>query len=283
MPGTVPLFRDNYSIPGMTAAVETFENEFLLSGFPYKDDAGCILDGDSTDAGNTNFTSVLRKGLLMSLDRATNEWKPWAPFTQNAAAAANYAQSIDGILSVTIDVSGGSTNRIVPITRIGRVMADRLVIPGTEAIGLAGHALRYLIGRQLAPNLLLDDPTYSLSNCLAYFDDDLTAGDVNLLNYPNGTTFVFSGGNGITQPLPAALPGLQFTFVSRGDQDVVLTAPADNSIYSMNETGNTLTLSDEGDCITLVGVQTAADTYVWLATNVTPASDTAGSVAIAQV
>lgn len=275
-----PLFRDSYGLTGQDALVETFENEFLLDGYYHREDAAAILDGDSLDYGNTGNTGLLRKGLLMSLDRATNQWKPWLPFVPNTVAAINYAQTVDGILSKTIDLTGNTSDRQCPILRIGRVRADRLAIShATEgvALGLTGNDYRYLVGRQMAPNIMMDNLDYVAQKPIVYVTGLDSDPAMDAANYPNGTRFLFAGGSTAPFTLPAPLPGLEYHFTTLGDSDIVITSAGANQIYMNNDIVNTLTASDEGASLSILGVELSAGTHVWAAIANTPVSDTEAS------
>ena len=269
MAGTVPLYQELHQLPGMTAAVETFENEFLVEGMPYNYRSSCLLDGTSTDAGNTDNTSLLRKGLLMSYDRNSKKWGPWTYYTPNDATN-NYRQTVDGVLAISVDVTG-STDRAVPIVTKGFVMAERLIVPGTTAnggsFGLAGSALRYAVGQVMTPALVLDNLDYGREGGLIYVDDDDVATSFD--DYPNGSTFVYTGANAVTnQALPTPVPGRKISIFSHGDATLSFLSPVDNSIYHGGTNGNTLTLTDEGDSVTLVGIQTASTpTYGYAVVN----------------
>lgn len=273
----IPIYRDEWHLPGQQALVETFENEFLLDGPYHRWDYAGIIDGTSTDAAVTDNTSFLRKGMLMSLDRSTNKWKPWSPVSRNSLTAIYYNQSVDGILGHSLDLSSGSNDRNGPILRIGRVRADRLITAGISALGLDGNAYRYLVGRQLAPTIQLDNPDYVLSNSMAYINDLDADPLMDLTKYPNGTHFICDG-NAFTFTLPAPLPGWEMSFTSMGDGDIVFTSAGASQFYGHNVIGNTLTVTDEGATFTLLGVTLSgtigSPTNVWALINSTPATAT---------
>ncbi len=263
MPG-IPLFVDDYNIPGMESEVFTFENEFLLAGYPSYYNRSAVLLGASTDSGNTGNTSFLRKGLLLSLDRSTNIYAPWTPYTPNATTN-NLRQSIDGILPISLDMSSAE-DRVVPVLTMGRVMTDRLIVPTTSTVGLSSNAYRYLVGRQLGGGIEFDSPQYGLHQNLVYVNDD-TEGAFDLEDYPNGTHFIVSGANAVALTLPAPLPGLQYTFSTFGAADIVLTGATAGDIVGPGDAAlDTATLSDIGDSLTLLGITTAdTPTHKWLA------------------
>lgn len=267
----LPRFVSDYALPGQEAVLETFENEFRYATYPSHVSRGELLLASATDSGNTPNTSLLRKGLLMSKNRNTGTWSPWTPYSPNAATN-NYNQSIDGILDTTIDLTGGG-NRFVPICTRCHAKVDGLIIAGSSSVGIRSSAYRYLASRQLAPNILLDSLDFALHNNLVYVDDD-TEGAFDLLKYPNGTTFVFTGANTVSLTLPAPLPGLEYTFLEWGAGDIVLTAAtADTLIAPGDAAADSITLTDVGDGCKLLGITTAATpTHQWLVATHNPAA-----------
>ena len=274
--GTVPLHRELYGIPGMDAAVETFENEFLLDDMHHVLKRGALLDKDSTDSGNTGNTSFLRKGLLLGYDRANDIWGPWTPHTPNSTTN-NYFHTIDGILAHSVDLTNLTADRLISVVTMGRVQTDRLVVAGDSTIGLRNSAYRFMAGRQLNPNILFDSMDYALTQGVVYIDDD-TAGAPTLTNYQNGTTFVFTGANAVTLTLPAPVPGLQYTFKTYGTGDITINAATAGDIVGVSAADDTITLTNIEDCVTIMGITTAATpTHKWVVTGATPVAASFGA------
>lgn len=272
MADTTPLFTNDLSLPGMTTVQETFENEFLHVGYPSSVKRSAQILGTATDSGNTDNTSLLRKGLLMSYNRNGNLWAPWTPYTPNATTN-NYYQSIDGVLQESLDLTGGG-NRFGPVVTRGQMMTNRLIVAGKTTWGIDDSPYRYLVARQLAPGIVIDDLSFAPQNAIIYVDDD-TAGAFALTDFPNGTTFVFTGANAVALTLPAPLPGLEYTFLSYGTADVVLTGATAGDIKSTTAADDTITLTEIGASVTILGVTTASSpAHHWITHNINPTAAT---------
>lgn len=257
-----PLFTTHRLAPGMGNAVETFENEFLYATYPPPVKEPSMLLPTALDSGNTPNTRLLRRGLLMAKNRVTGKWAPWTPYTPNATTN-NYFQSVDGILDETVDMTG-DFDREVPIVKMARLRTDRLIVPGTTAIGLHNSPYRYLAARSMAKWLELDGNDLWMHENIVYVNDD-TEGAFVLTNYPNNSHFIFSGANAVALTLPAPLPGLEYKFTTlAATADVTLTAATAGDIIGATAADDLITLTDLNDSCVLKGITIAGPAHKWL-------------------
>lgn len=147
---------DGYaSTPGRTASVETVEaaitwrrselNRFNQSG---------LISGASTDTGHTNYTTILRPGLLMGMVTATRLIVPWAP------TAIDGSEKIYGILSKAIYTQelGANANKFPGgILTHGYAKAESVIIPGETTAGLAGKNLEFIVRDLLEGRIEFND------------------------------------------------------------------------------------------------------------------------------
>ena len=143
-------------VVGVTAKVETFENEFLWGPWESLYRSGQAIDGSSTDAGNTGATNILRQGLLMGMVTASKKLKPWDP------SATTGEEYIWGILGRTLNlhnIQGTDTDRLTGVIYVaGGALSDKLIVPGTTALGLSSSsANEHLARKMLRQNWTLND------------------------------------------------------------------------------------------------------------------------------
>jgi len=141
-------------VPGISTAVETFENEILWGPYEAQFISGLTIDGAARDVGNTGNTHILRAGLLLGQITATGKLKEWSP------AAVDGTEYVWGILkeSRTMLSNNTNTDRLTGLIVVGGgLLSDRLIIPGTSALGIAGNALEYLVRQHLRVRFMLND------------------------------------------------------------------------------------------------------------------------------
>jgi hypothetical protein len=201
-------------VPGQSAAVETFENEFLFGTYPYQQISGLTIDGAARDAGNTGKTHILRAGLLLGQVTATKKLKEWSP------TATDGTEYIWGILkeSRTMLSQNTDTDRLTGLIVIaGGVLSKRLIIPGNVAMGIAGDTLEFQVRQQLRANFILND-TYQVSR------PEMTIHTVSAAEQTAGITLTHddshrayhNAGGTVTIALPTtALRGVKYQFYAQ--------------------------------------------------------------------
>lgn len=117
------LMTDSYGIvPGLTTSRETYENEFRWGSQYQGVFANGLIDGSTTDSGNTP-TFELRAGLLLGQVTATGKYKNYSPTatdgTENASAILIEA------LRMT-DFSGTAVDRFYAVLVGGPVQASKV-------------------------------------------------------------------------------------------------------------------------------------------------------------
>lgn len=199
-------------VPGITSAIETFENEFVWGPWPAQYISGLVIDGTTRDTGNTGYTHILRAGLLMGQDHTTKKLKVWDP------TATDGSEYIWGILkeSRSMLMNNASTDKLTGAIMVaGGVLSNRLIVPGTTAVGLASSAsLEYLARQQLRMRFMLNDsyeysrPEEMIHNVSA----SEQSGGITLTNADSHRIYRNTGGT-VTITLPAnPYKGLKFAF-----------------------------------------------------------------------
>ena len=161
---------DGYNVfPGITAARESFENEFMWGRFETKELMGAVIDGSARDSGNLGNTTRLRSGLLLGRITTTQKLKQWDP------VATDGTQNIYGILKTSLNTQNLSadTDRLTgPIVISGAVKPNRLFV-GLQSNGTAQSGT--------ATTIVLD------------------ADDNHPDDFYNGMTLTITGGTGVGQ------------------------------------------------------------------------------------
>ena len=252
-------FGQRYSKPGIDSTTLTYENEFLWGPYEAQYKSGYVISGTARDAGNTDYETILRPGLLLGKIRNTNlpstattttttfnpssiyeELKEWDP------TASDGSQYIWGVLKEAISVqsNGTNTDRLAgPIVVGGGLLAKRLIIPGETTPGIVGKSLEFVVRNQLANRFMLDDgfflpgPNYEMQA--------IAGGDLLLTGYESHTWFVNEGGTLAVQLPVTPYAGLSYKFTS-----------VDNA----NDNSDNITLNGDTDIV--VPGNIAADTLV---------------------
>lgn len=143
--------------PGQLPTVESLEQD--LTSVIWQPLHRCVVGankriaGTSRDDGHTNFTDVLRFGLLLTKNSAGN-------FTHWGGAVSLDADLIQGVLLISMKMqrNGINTDRWMGHIMLGGyVKAMGLIVPGTSASGIVGHAREVQIRRQMRDAFTFDD------------------------------------------------------------------------------------------------------------------------------
>lgn len=191
-----------------------------------------IIDGSARDAGNTNFTDVLRPGLLLGKITSgadANKFKQWNP------DATDGSQKICGVLlsAQKMQLLGSDYDRATGyILFSGNLKASGIMIASSSTPGIAGSSLEWLIRRQLAQSFRLDDDPSG------YFPGQnavsVTA-DTTVTEAMAGQMFITNGAGSVTFTLPSPKRGLEYSFYNAVDQNMVITCATTDILIVYND------------------------------------------------
>jgi len=249
-------------VPGISAAVETFENEFLWGPYEAQYISGLTIDGTTRDTGNTSYTHILRAGLMLGQQTASKKLFVWDPTAQDGT------EYIWGILKESRSMlsMNVSTDRLTGLIVVGGgLLSNRLIIPGTTAPGIAGNALEYLVREQLRMRFMLNDsymfarPDFQIHTVTAA---EQTAG-ITLTLADSHRAYHWDdagGGDDVVITLPATpYKGLVYKFVSTTTGDVI-TITSGTANIRLPGAANATTLACSGSIHIVRG-----DGSLWIA------------------
>ena len=180
---------------------------------------GETIDGASRDAGNTNFLSTHRAGMIMGkLDAAPGKLKEWN------ADLADGTENIYGVLGDehrSTDFDANDLDKDVPVVIRGALKASQLLIEGTA---FTSHLHEHLARRVLvrSGSVFDDDPQGYLSGLIPRYKQVTGTADT-LTVAENGYTISYSSGSAVDVTLPTIRPGISYSLLREGDQDFTLT------------------------------------------------------------
>lgn len=245
-----PTFTGLLNVPGISPALETAENEFLDLHHQARE-IPILLAGSTRDAGNTSYTTTIRKGLALGGpidDGQTDEFKckEWNP------AGTDGSQFFFGFLKYPVNVldsTGANQDKYTVAVVDGSVYSDRIIVPGNSASGFSGNNAQLLLA-QAFPRFLFDkhvrrvQPPFPLPPITL---STLGASPNTLTTAQSGRTFVNTGDVGArTVNLPNPVPGLRYRFHCVAAQDIVLDSGSNTFIAAGNGAANTVTLDGNG-------------------------------------
>lgn len=124
--------------PGMGAEAYALEHD--LSGLIYGSIHNmtlapfAVVDGSSTDSGNTSNTTVLRIGLVMAVNSSTGKW---VPFVSGGSNATGTPKGILLELGLNTQMDGANTDRfLATILVMGCVYPTGVCIASTAGYGI---------------------------------------------------------------------------------------------------------------------------------------------------
>lgn len=141
-------------VPGITTAVETFENEFLWGTYESQQISGLTIDGTARDAGNTGNTHILRPGLILGQNFTTKKLFEWNP---TGTDGTEYPW---GILKEarTVKSNNSDTDRLTGLIVVGGgLLSNKLIVPGSVTLGLSGSVHEYYLRMMLRHRFMLND------------------------------------------------------------------------------------------------------------------------------
>lgn len=259
-----PAFINTGAFPGITAVVETTENQIWYGELRenYVDQA--TLSGAARDVGNTGNTDKLRAGLLLGEITATKKMKEWNP------AATDGSERIAGILLGPLDtVEGGSDRDLwVAVMRMGNVLDEGILVPGNNSFGLSGDDYEYLVAEQLA-NIGLHTRT---KHQFGFGAQKSVAATSTLDEKSSGMTITDVGATGATIiTIPNPKPNLTWKFVNAVAQQRTIVPASLNKIIGIDEAGtgydddiDKVVMTGQGSAVTLRGIEVGTDTYQYV-------------------
>jgi hypothetical protein len=163
---------------GQTTLEETLEHS--LTSVTWNRPHGLVssanrqIVGTARDAGHTNYTDILRVGLLLTKN-ADGDFTHWGGVTSLDV------DLIEGVLLVAMKMQrqGVNQNRFMGHIMLGGfIKVNGIVIPGTAAAGIVGHAREDQIRRQMHYSFVFDDdPVRHLGRPLSA--DEATLNDLS--------------------------------------------------------------------------------------------------------
>lgn len=222
-----------YIIPGQTGERLTWENTFWFGDRALQQWTGMILSGASRDTGNTSYTTILRSGLLLGKVTATNKIKEWNP------TGTDGSQFIFGVLDLSVNTQrlGADQDRWLAYMMVGgTVKADRLIVPGTTAMGISGTTYEHLIRAQLYRRFIFSDQ-WDGTNIGGWRDVAAQATSLTVTEAMNNTLFTTRGASGaVTFTLPTTpKKGLRYGFYNAADQNMTITAGTADTMVAIND------------------------------------------------
>ncbi len=124
------LLTDSYGLaPGLTTSRETYENEFRWGSQFQGVFANALIDGSTTDSGNTP-TFELRPGLLLGQITATGKWTDYDKTASDGSEVAS-GVLIEGLRM--LDFSNTAVDRFYAVLVGGPVQASKLLLFDQQA------------------------------------------------------------------------------------------------------------------------------------------------------
>lgn len=192
-----------------------------------------VIDGSARDAGNTNFTDVLRPGLLLGkVITGTDKGKmmQWNP------SATDGSQKIAGVLmsAQKMQLMGSDQDRYTGYILLGgNVKSAGLCIPSLTTDGIVGAALEYVVRRQMAYAFKFDDDP------MGYFPGAVVStvtANKTVLESEAGTLFLSAGAGAVTFTLPATpKAGLEYSFYNAVNQNMTITCATTDIMIVYND------------------------------------------------
>lgn len=227
-----------YAPPGINDQVETYENNFLWDRMEKQTTFPVMIGGDTRDVGNTDYTQVLRPGLLLGRVTSTGKLKEWNP------TGTDGSQLIFGILNISLGMTriGNNQDRFIgDVVVKGHVKPDRLIIPGTSALSIVGSVYEHWIRAQLyQKGFLLTDASLGVAKpnpAGGWLDIVAKTANYVVTYADNNTLFTNRGASGaVVFTLPALpLKSLRYGFYVAANQDVTVNSAAVNQIVAFND------------------------------------------------
>lgn len=215
------LMTDTYGItPGITTSRETYEQEFRWGSQFQGVFANALIDGSSTDSGNTP-TYELRPGLLLGQVISTGKYKPYSPSNTDGSEVAS-AVLIEALRMMPFDSTTG-TDRFYAVLVGGPVQAAKLLnldlMARSQMRKFMFDDIGNLQGHEWFPWKRFQSKTAAYS---------VVAAD-------NYTLFDNVGASGaVTFTLPTLANGYFFGFRAQADQTITVASSEGSNMVALN-------------------------------------------------
>jgi hypothetical protein len=231
------MFRSSLygSLPGFSAASETYENAFRWGRDGLGLIVGANLSGAARDAGNTP-TTKLRQGLILGPVAASGK------LVQYSGTATDGSDAVFGVLLSAFsmqDLDGNDTDKFVWVLAGGPVRASAL-------IGLDEYARAAMAGR-----FVFDDRNHT-PNFYGFRGPIVKATSYTVVNgTDNMKWFTTRGAAGaVTFTLPTTIQkGQRWRFTNEVGQNMIIAAPAGKLVTFNNLTATSVALQTAGNLI----------------------------------
>lgn len=256
------LLCDSYGIvPGLTTSRETYENEFRWGSQFQGVFANGLIDGSSTDSGNTP-TFELRPGLLLGQVISTGKYKSYSPTGTDGTEVAS-AVLIEGLRM--LDFSNVATDRFYAVLVGGPVQASKLLNFDQMA-------------RQQMDKFIFDDIFQMMGGHWFPWKRFVTkTAAYTVLAADNYTLFDNVGATGaITFTLPTLANGYLFGFRVQADQSVTVTSSEGTNMVAFNNASATSVAFSTGSAKMggMVYVYTNPGATKWIVENASAGANT---------
>ena len=158
---TIMSYQGSFLPPGQLPGIESIEQDLTSVIWNRLElqviGSHSLISGAARDVGNTNFTDVLRPGLLLTKD-ADGKFVQWGGVT------SFIADTIEGIMLMAQRVTrfGVDQDRWLGYVLLGGcVKAHGIIVPGQTSAGISGHAEETNIRTQLKYAFRFDDDPFS--------------------------------------------------------------------------------------------------------------------------
>lgn len=154
----INTFDGAFLMPGQLPSIEAVEQE--LTSVIWQPlhravvGANRAILASARDTGNTGFTDVLRVGLLLTKTADKNHFTTWGMVNDLDT------DLIEGVLLISQKMQrvGNNVDRFMGhILLGGYVKVNGLIVPGSTAAGIVGHAREAQIREQMFPAFKFDD------------------------------------------------------------------------------------------------------------------------------
>ena len=229
------LLTDSYAMtPGLTAARETYENEFRWGPHGQGVFTNGLIDGNSTDSGSSP-TTVLRPGLLLGQVTSTGKYKQYSPTATDGTEVAT------GVLLESLrmtDFSGTAIDRLYAVLVGGPVQASKLLNLDLQA-------------RQQMDKFMFDDIGGLPGNHWYPWKRFLTkTANYTIVASDNFTMFDNTGAGGtVVLTLPAIANGYMFGLTATVAQVLRFTSAEGSNVIGTSATQTSVSVTAIGGVI----------------------------------
>lgn len=154
-------YEGGFMPPGQLPSIESIEQELTSVIWNRLElqviGPNALISGAARDDGNTNFTDVLRPGLLLTKD-ADGKFVDWGSVTSFVA------DTIEGVLLMAVKVTrqGSDQDRYLGYVLLGGCVKNQgLIVPGETNPGIVGHAEETNIRTQMKYACKFDDDPFA--------------------------------------------------------------------------------------------------------------------------